>query len=129
MGWAVLGVGTGLTVGLLLGEWLEGRRLRHRPDDRPRAPAAARTIPQTVEAVRNAFDQHGEFDAPGVTVRALAPGLVELGGWVGDRATRARVIRIAKAVPGIRDVLDSVLVHGEDDIHLRHHWSPVNPQS
>ncbi|GEM_PF-4484781 len=52
-----------------------------------------------------------------------------MGEWVDDRATRVRAIRFAQTVPGIRDVLDSVLVRGEDDIHLRHHQSPANPRS
>ena len=130
MGWAMLGVGSGLTVGLVLGEWLGGRRLRRRPEDLPHAPAgAARTIAQTVEAVRNALDQSQAFRVLGITVRALAPGMVEVGGWVDDRATRAQVIRFAQSVPGIREVLDSLLVRGEDDIHLRNHRSSANPRT
>lgn len=54
---------------------------------------------------------------------------MRVGEWVDDRATRARVIRFAQTVPGIPDVLDSVLVRGEDDIHLRHPQSPANPRS
>jgi len=51
---------------------------------------------------------------------------MRVGEWVDDRATRVRAIRFAQTV---RDVLDSVLVRGEDDIHLRHHQSPANPRS
>ena len=126
----MLGVGTGLTVGLFLGERVEWRRPHRRPADSPQAPAAtASTIAQTVKAVRSALAQHDAFHGLGLTVRALAPGVVEVGGWVDDRATRIRVIRFAQTVPGIRDVLASVLVRGEDDIHLRHHQSPANPRS
>ena len=89
IGWAMLGVGTGLTEGLFLGHRLEWRRPGRQPDDPAHArESTARTIAQTVKEVRNAF-----------------------------------------AVPGIRDVLDSILVRGEDDIHLRHHQSPANPRS
>ena len=130
MGWAMLGVGTGLTVGLFLGERLEWRRPNRRPDAPPHAPAApASTIAHTVKAVRDAFAQHDAFHGLGLTVRALAPGVVEVGGWVDDRTTRVRVIRFARTVPGIRDVLASVLVRGEDDVHLRNHQSPTNPRS
>lgn len=126
IGWAMLGVATGLAVGLFLGERLEWRR----PHDRPHAPAGtAHTIAQTVKAVRNALAQHDAFHGLELTVRALAPGMVEVGGWVNDRATRVGVIRFAQTVPGVRDVLSSVLVRGEDDIHLRHHQSPANPRS
>jgi len=130
MGWAMLGVGTGLAVGLFLGEWLGWQRLRRRPDTPPHAHAGtADTIAQTVKAVRNAFDQDDAFHSLAITVRALAPGMVEVSGWVDDRATRARVIRFAQTVPGIREVLHSLLVRGEDDIHLRDHRSSANPRS
>jgi osmotically-inducible protein OsmY len=126
----MLGVGTGLAMGLFLGEWLGWERLRRRPDTPTPAPAgAAHTIAQTVKAVRKAFDQDEAFHTLEITVRALAPGTVEVSGWVDDRATRAQVIRFAQAVPGIPEVLPSLLVRGEDDIHLRDHRSSANPRS
>jgi osmotically-inducible protein OsmY len=40
---------------------------------------------------------------------------VELRGWVGDRAARTLAARVARAVPGIESVINSILVRGEDD--------------
>ena len=130
MSWTMLGVGAGLTVGFVLGERLRWRRLCRRPDDLLQAPTGAPpTIAQTVKAVRNALEQARAFHALGITVSAQAPGVVEVSGWVDDRATRSQVVRFAHGVPGIREVLDSVLVRGEDDISLRNHRPSANPRS
>ena len=130
MSWTMLGVGAGLTVGFVLGERLRWRRLCRRPDDLPQAPTGAPpTIAQTVKSVRNALEQARAFHALGITVSAQAPGVVEVSGWVDDRATRSQVVRFAHGVPGIREVLDSVLVRGEDDISLRNHRPSANPRS
>ena len=130
MGWTMLGVGAGLTVGFVVGERLRWQRLRRRPDGQPHAPAGAPpTIAQTVKAVRNALEQAKAFQALGITVSAQAPGVVEVSGWVDDRATRSQVVRFAQNVPGIREVLDSVLVRGEDDISLRNHRPSANHRS
>ena len=130
MSWTMLGVGAGLTVGFVLGERLRWRRLSRRPDDLPQAPTGAPpTIAQTVKSVRNALEQARAFHALGITVSAQAPGVVEVSGWVDDRATRSQVVRFAHGVPGIREVLDSVLVRGEDDISLRNHRPSANPRS
>ena len=129
-GWVMLGAGTGLTVGLVLGQWLEFRRFRRMPDDPPEATAgAARTVAQTAEAVRHALEQNQAFNVLGITVRSPAPGMVEVGGWVDDRMTRAQVVRFAQSVTGIREVIDSLLVRGEDDIHLRNQRSSANPRT
>ncbi|MFL5447488.1 MAG: BON domain-containing protein, partial [Gemmatimonadales bacterium] len=40
---------------------------------------------------------------------------VELRGWVKDRGSRTLAARIARAVPGIDNVINSILVRGEDD--------------
>jgi hypothetical protein len=130
MSWTMLGVGAGLTVGFVLGERLRWRRLCRRPDDLLQAPTGTPpTIAQTVKAVRNALEQARAFHALGITVSAQAPGVVEVSGWVDDRATRSQVVRFAHSVPGIREVLDSVLVRGEDDISLRNHRPSANPRS
>ena len=130
MSWTMLGVGAGLTVGFVLGERLRWRRLCRRPDDLLQAPTGAPpTIAQTVKSVRNALEQARAFHALGITVSAQAPGVVEVSGWVDDRATRSQVVRFAHGVPGIREVLDSVLVRGEDDISLRNHRPSANPRS
>jgi osmotically-inducible protein OsmY len=47
---------------------------------------------------------------------AVTRGTVELTGWVPDRRTRARAVRLAAQVRGIDDLINSILVHGEDDL-------------
>ena len=97
MGWTMLGVGAGLTVGFVIGERLRWQRLCRRPDGPPHAPAGAPpTIAHTVKAVRNALEQARAFQALGITVSAQAPGVVEVSGWVDDRATRSQVVRFAR---------------------------------
>ena len=53
----------------------------------------------------------------GLSIDALpvARGVVELRGWVSTRAARTAAGRAALAVPGIESVINSILVHGEDD--------------
>ena len=45
----------------------------------------------------------------------MSRGAVELRGWVKDRGSRTLAARIARAVPGIDNVINSILVRGEDD--------------
>jgi hypothetical protein len=42
-------------------------------------------------------------------------GVLELRGWVGSRAARARAYRIAQHAAGIEEIANRVLVRGEDD--------------
>ena len=37
-------------------------------------------------------------------------------GWVPDRPARARAFRVANQVPGLDGLINSILVHGEDDL-------------
>ena len=117
LGWVLLGVGAGLSAGLLLGERIEwrGRRARSRPI--VGGLHERMSIVRSVAAVRQELADHDDFAALDLTVRAVAPGVVELGGWVDDRRIRARLIQFARAIPGIDGVHDRLLVHGEDDVH------------
>jgi osmotically-inducible protein OsmY len=60
---------------------------------------------------------HGEPRLAGVSIEAItvSRGTVELRGWVKDRGSRALAARVARAVPGIDSVINSILVRGEDD--------------
>jgi osmotically-inducible protein OsmY len=47
---------------------------------------------------------------------AVSRGTVELTGWVPDRPARARAFRVANQIPGLDGLINSILVHGEDDL-------------
>jgi hypothetical protein len=46
----------------------------------------------------------------------VSVGVVEIHGWVPSRSLRTRAIRVVHALPGIEQVVDCILVHGEDDV-------------
>lgn len=121
LAWTLLGLATGLVAGAVAGAWL-------RPDPDVVKPAAGRPRPTpSTEPLRVA-------EAAGVVLRrleeddilrnlsfevlAVGPGVVELHGWVASRAERTRAARIAASVPGVTNLVNSLLVHGEDDFPL-----------
>lgn len=122
LAWATLGVGAGLAVGFGLGEWTGGvntTRVR-RAARRLRTGTPLRLTPaasvQAVEAVL-----HAEPRLAGLRIEVLSfsRGVVELRGWVPTRLARAVAGRAALAAPGIDSVINSILVHGEDDQAMR----------
>jgi hypothetical protein len=116
--WTTIGVGTGLVAGFALSEWVGGvnrtrfrraaRRLGQHPPARVTPAASARAVEAAI---------HGEPRLAGVSIEAItvSRGTVELRGWVKDRGSRALAARVARAVPGIDSVINSILVRGEDD--------------
>jgi hypothetical protein len=54
----------------------------------------------------------------GLSLEAIpvARGVVELRGWVPTRLARAIAGRSALGAPGIESIINSILVHGEDDL-------------
>jgi len=117
--WTALGVGTGLAVGMLLGEWMGSvnqsrvrgvaRRLRHGVPSRLTSSASVR-------AVQVAWSAEPRLAGLDLEVRPVARGAVELRGWVPNRLARAVAGRAALAAPGIESVINSILVRGEDDL-------------
>jgi hypothetical protein len=115
---AALGVGAGLVAAFVLSEWVGdvnrvrvgrvARRLRETPPARLTIAASARAVEVALQA---------EPRLTGVRVEALpvSRGVVELRGWVSSRAARTLAGRTALGVPGIESVINSILVHGEDD--------------
>ena len=116
MTWTLLGVGAGVATGMLLGEWLDWRLSRGPVGDEKPSVKLGSTA-RTVSTVRDALADHPSFASLEVAVQAVAPGVVELGGWVDDRTTRGRLARFTNDLPGIDDIINSVLVRGEDDLH------------
>ena len=121
VGWAGLGVLTGLVAGFALSEWVGGvsrprvkHMVRRRPAARPALTPAA--CARAAAAALAADPALGEF---GLKATAVAAGAVELHGWVSSRALRARAGTAAIRVPGVERVVNSILVRGEDDLDPR----------
>ncbi len=121
LGWTLAGFGVGLLAGVaaaaLLGRGVPTRV--RRAFGTLRGPAALPpTIAAGARAVRAAIDQSDlrHFTIDVVAVRA---NVVELHGWVPTRLIRSRAFRLASQVAGIEQVINSLLVQGEDDKRLK----------
>ncbi len=122
LAWAALGLSTGLAVGFALGEWVGGvspmrvrgaaRRLREGIPLRLTPAASVRAV----EAAIHAEPRLAELP---IEVVSFSRGVVEVRGWVPSRAARAIAGRTALAAPGIDTIINSILVHGEDDQAIR----------
>lgn len=122
LAWTGLGLSTGLVAGFALSEWLgdvNRRRIRRvaRRFQTP-APAPALTAAAGVRAAREALEADATLRDVPLEVVAVGRGTVELRGWVPSRAARTRAARLVRGVPGIDNVINSVLVRGEDDRRL-----------
>ena len=116
--WTTFGLGTGLVAGFALSEWVGGV-------NRTRFSRAARSLGQSVparvtpaasaRAVAAAIHAESRLAGFAIEVMAVSRGTVELRGWVTDRGSRTLAARVARAVPGIDAVINSILVRGEDD--------------
>jgi hypothetical protein len=108
--WTTLGLGTGLVAGFALSEWVGGV-------SRTRFRRAARRLGHTVPArvVDAAIRAEPRLTRFAIEVTAVSRGTVELRGWVTDRGSRTLAARVARAVPGVDSVINSILVRGEDD--------------
>ncbi len=117
LGWSAVGFGAGL-VGGLWAAGLLGRVTQGRLADEVRAFRAPESVSNVAlaEAVQSALQADGDLAQHGMIAVAGPRGTVELTGWVPDRRTRARAVRVAALVPGLYDLINSILVHGEDDI-------------
>lgn len=121
LGWSAVGFGAGLVGGLWVAGRL-GRVTRTRLADElraARAPAGASGV-ALAEAVNQALQAEPSLAPHALRAVAVTRGTVELTGWVPDRRTRARVVRLAAEVPGLVDLINSILVHGEDDVAAPH---------
>jgi hypothetical protein len=120
--WAALSLGVGLAVGFALGEWMGGispARVRGAAR-RLREGAPLRLTPAaSVQAVEGALRAEPRLAGLPIEVLSFARGVVELRGWVPTRFARAVAGRTALAAPGIESVINSILVHGEDDQAMR----------
>jgi hypothetical protein len=118
--WTTFGMGTGLLAGFALSEWVGGvNRTRFRQATRRLGhttplPASAAAAVRAVDAAIRAEPRLARYS---IEVTPVSRGTIELRGWVTERGTRALASRVARAVPGIDTVINSILVRGEDDSH------------
>ena len=116
--WAAMGLGVGILAGFALAEavgTVDKKRVGRALDRLAADPLPAPLSP--VESARKvviALARYPEFADHELEVRGLTPGRVELHGWVADRRTRALAERTAAAIPGIKAVVNRLLVQDED---------------
>lgn len=117
LGWSLASFGAGLFGGLWAGAWI-GRVTRGRlaADVRALRSPAGRTTVALAGAVQEALASDPTLSAHNLRCLAVSGRRVELLGWVPDRPSRARAFRLATNVPGLENVINSILVHGEDDL-------------
>ena len=122
VGWTSLGVVTGLVAGFALSEWVGGvshPRVRGLVRRGPGRPPPALTPAASARAAAAALAADPLLRDLGLSATAVSVGVVELHGWVPTRPLRARAGRAARAVPGIEQVVNRILVRGEDDLDPR----------
>ena len=116
--WTTIGVGTGLVAGIALSEWVGGvsrtrfRRAARRIGQSGPGKVTAAGSARAVDAAIRSQPRLANFT---IEVMAVSRATVELRGWVTDRGSRALAARVARAVPGVETVINSILVRGEDD--------------
>ena len=117
LGWSVVGFGAGVVGGLWAAGWL-GRITRGRLADEFRAVRSRSDASPVAlaESVRQALATDAALAPFELEALAVSRGTVELTGWVSDRPARARAFRVANQVPGLDGLINSILVHGEDDL-------------
>ena len=118
-GWGGLGLLSGLVLGIALSAWAGdvNRDRIERATKRLRTSGPVRRV-STGAAARNARGSLSAVPAlrglP-IEVRAVAPGVVELRGWVTSRTQRTLAARTVRGVGGVDRVINGILVRGEDD--------------
>jgi BON domain len=116
--WTTFGMGAGLVAGFALSEWMGGvstGRMRGAARRIREGSGTGLTTSASVRAVEAALRAEPRLGSLNLLAAPVARGVVELRGWVPDRATRSLAARVALAAPGIERVINSVLVRGEDD--------------
>lgn len=117
--WLLLAGGLGIAAGFLLGELVGAgghHRLRRLIGRRGRAGAARKLRAGLAARVRDALAADPSLSGLGLDARLTPAGAVELRGWVPNRVARARAYRIGREVATGHEVINRVLVRGEDEI-------------
>ncbi len=125
LGWSAIGFGAGVVTGFLTGQWL-GRVTRARIGSDMLGPEIPGPPgPSLVRAAAEAIDADPRLQPHGLKANLVTGRTVELSGWVPDRPTRTRAMRLIHSLPGIDSVINSILVHGEDDFDVPPDESPA----
>jgi hypothetical protein len=110
-----VGLALGAAAGFLLGEFFSGaatRALRGAPRPSQAAGSVAELVHDALSALENDLLLR-EFRLDVVPIRRTA---LEIHGWVPDRASRLRAQRLVAAAVHPADVINCILVRGEDDL-------------
>lgn len=116
--WSTFGLGSGLLAGFALSEWVGGvnqTRMRRAAKSLGHSSQQHHTYAASARAVEAALGGETRLSGCTLEVVPISRSSVELRGWVGDRAARTLAARVARAVPGVESVINSILVRGEDD--------------
>lgn len=116
LAWTLVGAAIGVVAGFALGEVLgpSGRR-GARDLFRGTSPKPGPRSAELVRAVRAALLLDPQLRELELEPLPAGPGVVELHGWVPNRATRARAVRAVSGVTGVDRLVNCLLVRGEDD--------------
>ena len=119
IGWTALGAVTGLVAGLFLAEWVGDVTIPRVKRTLARVAAPGRTALLGTSAAERAAERGLRsvigIDASQLMAVGVRRGVVELHGWVDDRAGRRRAVAAVRDIDGIEAVRDRILVRGEDD--------------
>lgn len=119
LAWSLVGAGLGVVLGFVTGEWLGGGRTSAAPSPsrasrgRPFSPISGPHA--AIRAAYSVLEKDESLRTLGLEPVGVSRGVIELHGWVPNRALRARAVRLVRAAPDIDRLIDCLLVHGEDD--------------
>ncbi|MES2123067.1 MAG: hypothetical protein V4503_00110 [Gemmatimonadota bacterium] len=117
MGAVALGLALGATAGFLLSEFFGGaatRLLRGEAEPRPAAGSVAELVHDALSALENDILLR-ECHLDVVPVRRFA---IEIHGWVPTRKARLQAQRLVSDAVHPAQVINCILVRGEDDLAL-----------
>jgi hypothetical protein len=117
--WMLVGTSLGLVAGYLTAELAAPLRTGGplRPSSARRHPPSGSSLADLARTALAGDPVLGDLDIEALPASA---GVVELHGWVPDRRTRARAGRVVAATGSIREVVNCLLVRGEDDLGMNH---------
>ena len=114
LGWAVAGTIMGTTAGLWLGDVIAVQPARlQRLVRRQRGPVRTGFL---ARLARQALAEEPLLRGHSLKVLPVSARVVELHGWVITRAQRAAAQRAVRRVEGLDQVINGILVRGEDDL-------------
>ena len=117
--WMLVGTSLGLLAGYLTAELAAPLRTGGtlRPSSARRHSPSGSSLADLARAALAGDPVLGDL---GIEALPASAGVVELHGWVPDRRARARAGRVVAATASIREVVNCLLVRGEDDLGMNH---------